>query len=115
MAQQRPAVEYTAVIEYNTVLLIKDHVQETMKLHIWNGIKYRNYLQFEPIKKYFRLVHEISGFLLHRGYTENSFNAVATKSRGTLGSGVCKIKYCFALFFTRNSSDLVTVNSKDLH
>ena len=22
-----------------------------MKLHMWNGINYRNYLQFEPIEK----------------------------------------------------------------
>ena len=78
-----------------SVSVLKEHMQQTMKLHTWNRIKYRNYLQFEPIENIFRLVNEIMVF---------SYTVVAPeilliewqKTQGTLASGVCKNKYCFA-------------------
>ena len=57
------SIYHTAKEQTLGITVVKDYMWPTIWLHIWNCIKYRNYLQFEPLVQLFLFMDEIMIFL----------------------------------------------------
>ena len=85
----------------------KDHMRQTMKLHTRNGVKHRNYLQFEPLEKYFVCWTKYSFFCNTMVKPEILLIEWQPNDPHWLPESA---KIIFTLLFIRDSSVLVKIN-----